>query len=68
LNVEKEIAQLSKMLTKLQGEVERIEKKRGNEGLVAKAPAKVIDKEKAIADYIEKRTAVEARIEEMKSL
>ncbi|MDF2535307.1 MAG: valS [Bacillales bacterium] len=56
------------MLTKLQGEVERIEKKRGNEGLVAKAPAKVIDKEKAIADYIEKRTAVEARIEEMKSL
>jgi valyl-tRNA synthetase len=69
LNVEEEIARLSKELTKLQGEVDRIEKKLGNEGFVAKAPAKVIDEEKAkLADYIEKRTAVEARIEEMKSL
>jgi valyl-tRNA synthetase len=69
LNVEEEIARLSKEQTKLQGEVDRIEKKLGNEGFVAKAPAKVIDEEKAkLADYIEKRTAVEARIEEMKSL
>jgi valyl-tRNA synthetase len=69
LNVEEEIARLSKELTKLQGEVDRIEKKLGNEGFVAKAPAKVIDEEKAkLADYIEKRTAVEARIEEMKNL
>lgn len=69
LNVEEEIARLSKELSKLQGEVDRIEKKLGNEGFVAKAPAKVIDEEKAkLADYIEKRTAVEARIEEMKSL
>ncbi|WP_318508175.1 valine--tRNA ligase [Bacillus sp. T3] len=69
LNIEEEIARLGKELDKLNKEVERVQKKLSNEGFVAKAPAKVIEEERAKeADYIEKRAAVEIRLNEMKSL
>lgn len=47
--------------------MERVEKKLANEGFVSKAPAKVIEEERAkMADYAEKRGKVLARIEELK--
>ena len=53
----------------LNKEVERIEKKLSNEGFVAKAPAKVIEEERAKEkDYSEKRDAVIRRIEELKQI
>ncbi|MFB6467966.1 valine--tRNA ligase [Cytobacillus sp. Hz8] len=67
INIEEEIARLEKEFEKLNKEVERVQKKLSNEGFVKKAPAKVIDEEKAKEkDYLEKRTAVEARLKEMK--
>nr|WP_249716397.1 valine--tRNA ligase [Paenibacillus sp. J31TS4] len=67
IDIAQEIARLEKELKTLHGEVERIEKKLANEGFVAKAPAKVIDEEKAkLADYADKRDKVIARIQELK--
>ncbi|WP_159881147.1 valine--tRNA ligase [Paenibacillus puerhi] len=67
IDIAQEIARLEKELKTLHGEVERIEKKLANEGFVAKAPAKVIDEEKAkLADYADKRSKVTARIAELK--
>ncbi|HAB32933.1 MAG TPA: valine--tRNA ligase [Exiguobacterium sp.] len=66
INIEEEIARLNKELDKYTKEVERVEKKLNNPGFVGKAPAHVIDEEKAKAlDYTEKRQAVEARINEL---
>jgi valyl-tRNA synthetase len=62
-----ELARLDKELQSLQAEVERIEKKLSNEGFVAKAPAKVIEEEKAkLADYKDKRDKVTGRLVELK--
>jgi valyl-tRNA synthetase len=67
IDIAQEIIRLDKELQSLHGEVERIEKKLGNEGFVAKAPVKVIDEEKAkLADYADKRDKVIARIDELK--
>ncbi|SDD24846.1 valyl-tRNA synthetase [Paenibacillus sp. UNCCL117] len=67
IDIAQEIARLEKELKTLHGEVERIEKKLSNEGFVAKAPAKVIEEEKAkLADYADKRDKVTARIAELK--
>ncbi|NEU29792.1 valine--tRNA ligase [bacterium LRH843] len=67
LNIDEEIARLNKELDKLNKEVERVDKKLSNEGFIAKAPAKVIEEEKAKqADYKEKREIVQARIAELK--
>jgi len=67
IDIDQEIARLEKELKHLNSEVERVEKKLGNPGFVSKAPAKVIDEEKAkMADYAEKRSKVLARIEELK--
>lgn len=67
IDIGQEIARLEKEVSTLNGEVERIEKKLGNEGFVAKAPAKVIDEERAkLADYSAKRETVLARIAELK--
>lgn len=69
INVEEEVKRLEKEMAKWQSEVDRIEKKLGNQGFVAKAPEKVINEEKAkLADYVEKRSSVESRISELKSL
>ncbi|WP_114569929.1 valine--tRNA ligase [Exiguobacterium flavidum] len=66
INIDEEIARLKKELDKYTKEVERVEKKLGNPGFVGKAPAHVIDEEKAKAqDYSDKRAAVEARIAEL---
>ncbi|WP_128895991.1 valine--tRNA ligase [Longirhabdus pacifica] len=69
VDVEQEIERLEKEWTTLNKEVERVEKKLGNEGFVAKAPQHVIDaeKEKQI-DYTMKREKVTQRLEEMKKL
>ncbi|CAK4845532.1 unnamed protein product [Aphanomyces euteiches] len=67
IDISQEIIRLDKELQSLHGEVERIEKKLGNEGFVAKAPVKVIDEEKAkLADYADKRDKVIARLAELK--
>ncbi|MEX2415671.1 MAG: valine--tRNA ligase [Paenibacillaceae bacterium] len=67
IDVAQEIIRLEKELATLHAEVERIEKKLGNEGFVSKAPAKVIDEEKAkLKDYADKRDKVIARIAEMR--
>nr|WP_302595146.1 valine--tRNA ligase [uncultured Cellulosilyticum sp.] len=47
VDVEKELERLGKEKTKLEGEVERVNKKLANEGFVAKAPAKLLEEEKA---------------------
>ncbi|WP_136608886.1 valine--tRNA ligase [Paenibacillus dokdonensis] len=67
IDIDQEIARLEKELQNLNNEVLRVEKKLGNEGFVSKAPAKVIEEEKAkMADYSDKRSKVIARIEELK--
>ncbi|MFD2169002.1 valine--tRNA ligase [Tumebacillus lipolyticus] len=67
IDLDAEIARLKKEEKKLDGEVERIEKKLNNQGFVAKAPADVIETEKAkLADYAEKREKVRARINELR--
>ncbi|MGD6872529.1 valine--tRNA ligase [Sutcliffiella horikoshii] len=67
INIDEEIARLNKELAKLDKEVERVQKKLSNQGFIAKAPANVIEEEKAKEqDYVEKRDAVQARIDELK--
>ncbi|MCJ8013804.1 valine--tRNA ligase [Paenibacillus sp. KQZ6P-2] len=67
IDIDQEIARLEKELQNLSSEVERVEKKLSNQGFVSKAPAKVIEEEKAkMADYSDKRSKVIARIEELK--
>ncbi|WP_339278718.1 valine--tRNA ligase [Paenibacillus sp. FSL W8-1187] len=66
IDIEQEIARLRKEAATLRSEVERVDKKLSNEGFVAKAPAKVIDEEKAKrTDYQAKLDKVLARIEEL---
>jgi valyl-tRNA synthetase len=68
INIDEEISRLQKEWDKLNNEVDRVQKKLSNQGFVAKAPEKVIAEEKAKEqDYLEKRAAVEARINELKN-
>ena len=63
IDTEKEIARLTGEETKLLGEIERLEKKLSNEGFVAKAPAAVVDGEKAkLAKYREDLDGVVAAL------
>jgi valyl-tRNA synthetase len=67
IDITQEVDRLEKELKKLDGEVERVEKKLANQGFVAKAPAHVIEEEKAKQkDYMEKRDQVRSRIVELK--
>lgn len=67
IDIAQEIARLEKEHQHLNTEVERVEKKLGNEGFVAKAPAKVIEEERAkMNDYADKRDKVLARIAELR--
>ncbi|WP_374702985.1 valine--tRNA ligase [Peribacillus deserti] len=69
INIDEEIQRLNKELDKLNKEVERVQKKLSNQGFVAKAPAKVIEEEKAKEkDYSEKRDAVISRINDLKQM
>ncbi|MFD2446238.1 valine--tRNA ligase [Bacillus sp. CGMCC 1.16607] len=68
INIDEEISRLQKEWEKLNNEVDRVQKKLSNEGFVKKAPEKVIEEERAKEqDYLEKRAAVEARINELKN-
>ncbi|ABM61466.1 valine--tRNA ligase [Halorhodospira halophila] len=64
---EAELARLAKERTRLEGEIERAEKKLGNESFVAKAPAEVVDKERAklneAQQALEKVAEQERRVE-----
>jgi valyl-tRNA synthetase len=67
IDIEQEVARLEKELKTLISEVERVEKKLANPGFVSKAPAAVIEEEKAkMNDYADKRDKVLARIAELK--
>lgn len=64
VDFEKEIERLTKEKAKLQSEVDRVVKKLSNEGFVAKAPAKLIEEEKAKqAKYEAMLAEVIARLE-----
>ncbi|MCB5933468.1 valine--tRNA ligase [Caldibacillus thermoamylovorans] len=69
INIEEEITRLEKELEKLNKEVERVQKKLANEKFVAKAPAQVVEEERAKEkDYLEKRATVQERLEELKRM
>ncbi|MBQ8331535.1 MAG: valine--tRNA ligase [Clostridia bacterium] len=67
VDTEKEIARLEAEQKKLTGEIERLEKKLSNEGFVAKAPATVVEGERAkLAKYKENLAGVVAALAKMK--
>ena len=67
VDTEKERARLEGEQKKLVGEIERIEKKLSNEGFVAKAPAAVVEGEKAkLAKYRENLDGVLAALAKLK--
>ena len=69
INIEDEIARLEKEAEKLQQEVDRVEKKLSNEKFVAKAPAAIVEAERAKgADYQAQREAVLERIATLKKI
>ena len=64
-----ELARLDKAHEKLQKQTEGIARKLGNEGFVSKAPAEVVDAEKAkLAELEGQLTAMTAQMEELKNL
>ena len=67
VDTEKEIARLDAEQKKLSAEIERLEKKLSNEGFVAKAPAAVVDGERAkLAKYKENLEGVLSALAKMK--
>ncbi|WP_153732693.1 valine--tRNA ligase [Sporosarcina obsidiansis] len=69
IDIDEEIARLTKELAKWEGEVKRVQGKLSNERFTAKAPAAVVEEERAKEqDYLEKRAAVERRIVELKEI
>ena len=67
VDTEKEIARLEAEQKKLTGEIERLEKKLSNEGFVAKAPAAVVDGERAkLAKYKENLEGVLSALAKMR--
>ena len=59
IDFEKEKARLGAEMKKNEAEIERLEKKLSNEGFVAKAPAQVIEGERAkLAKYLETRASL----------
>ncbi len=64
-----ELVRLGKSYDKLKGQAEGIARKLGNEGFVSKAPAEVVDAEKAkLAELEGQLTAMTAQMEELKNL
>ena len=64
---EKEIERLEKELKTLEGEIKRVEGKLGNAGFVAKAPANVVEEEKAKGEkYAEMLKNVEESLAALK--
>jgi valyl-tRNA synthetase len=67
IDIEKEIERLTKEQKNLEGELKRVEGKLSNEGFVAKAPAKVIEEEKAKQEkYRDMYAKVVERLESLK--
>ena len=67
VDTEKERARLEGEQKKLIGEIERLDKKLSNEGFVAKAPAAVVEGEKAkLAKYRENLDGVLAALAKLK--
>ena len=67
VDFEKERARLTAEQKKNDGEIERLEKKLSNEGFVAKAPAAVIEGERAkLKKYLETREALTAALAKLK--
>ncbi len=66
IDIEEELKRLQKEYEKLTKEVERVQKKLANEGFIKKAPAKVVEEERAKEqDYLKKRELVKQRIDEL---
>ncbi|WP_372843516.1 valine--tRNA ligase [Psychrobacter sp.] len=64
-----ELARLGKSYDKLKGQAEGIARKLGNEGFISKAPAEVVESEKAkLAELEGQLTAMTAQMEELKAL
>ena len=64
VDMEAEIERLTKEKARLEGEVARVEKKLANQGFVAKAPAELVEEEKAKGEkYKEMLETVVARLE-----
>ena len=64
-----ELARLGKSYDKLKGQSEGIARKLGNEGFVSKAPAEVVEAEKAkLAELEGQLTAMTAQMEQLKAL
>lgn len=69
LNIDEELARLTKELAKWQGEVKRVQGKLSNERFMSKAPEAVVAEERAKeSDYLEKYAAVERRMQELKEI
>ncbi len=67
IDFEKERARLTAEMKKNDGEIERLEKKLSNEGFVAKAPAQVIEGERAkLKKYLETREALTVALAKLK--
>ena len=67
IDFEKERARLTAEMKKNDGEIERLEKKLSNEGFVAKAPANVIEGERAkLAKYLEVRESLTVALAKLK--
>ncbi len=67
VDTEKERARLEGEMKKLTDEIDRVNKKLSNESFVAKAPAAVVDAERAkLAKYIENLDGVKAALEKLK--
>ncbi|MDR0297322.1 MAG: hypothetical protein LBI11_01490, partial [Streptococcaceae bacterium] len=67
INLDEEIARLTKELAKWQKELDLVNRKLGNEKFVANAKLEVVEAERAkLADYQEKFDATQKRIEELK--
>ncbi|MCL2677147.1 MAG: valine--tRNA ligase, partial [Streptococcaceae bacterium] len=66
INIDEEIARLSKELDKWQKELDMVNRKLSNEKFVANAKPDVVDKEKAkLEDYKEKYDSTKVRIKEL---
>ncbi|MBB4825870.1 valyl-tRNA synthetase [Sporosarcina luteola] len=69
INIEEEIARLTKELAKWDSEVKRVQGKLSNERFISKAPEAVVAEEREKEkDYLEKKAAVERRIDELKEM
>jgi valyl-tRNA synthetase len=68
IDLGQEIKRLTKEDGRLAQEIQRIDRKLGNQGFIAKAPAAVVDEQRTKrADYVGQQQAVQARIAELKA-